>query len=301
MPRRITARLEGEFARFGEVPAADVAHLILGLERAIGRSAASVIGRRPATGRRGGLVEAATHLKLVAVEEGSIAPVLELPALELGGDDATLEMDVADLGDLALDATLTLLEAEDPNPDIADALSQLCDELGIGTRYERLTITSPIDHRDNKLILDAKSRPRVRSIAQGSLAAQSDAVVGTLFEADFERRSARLRTSGRRVVNVQFSEEFADDIQEVLRRQAQLRGQVHYNETTGEATRIEVQRVIRTEQLLLGVEPDEFWSHPTVADLIRQHSGKIASTRQDIFDADATDQEQQDFLNAIAQ
>lgn len=300
MPRRITARLEGEFARLGEVPAADVAHLILGLERAIGRSAAKVIGRRPATGRRGGLVEAATHLKLVAVEEGSIAPVFELPVLDLG-DDATLEMDVADLGDIALDATLTLLEAQDPNPDTADALSQLCDELGIGTRYERLTVSSPSNHRDNKLILDAKSRPRVRLIAQGSAAAQTDAVVGTLFEADFERRTARIRTSGRRVVNVQFAEELADEIQEVLRRQAQLRGQVHYNETTGEATRIEVQRVIRTEQLLLGVQADEFWSHPTVDELIRQHSGRIASKRQDIFDADATEQEQQDFLNAIAQ
>jgi hypothetical protein len=301
MPRRVTARLEGQVARLGEVPASDIARLILGIERAIGRSAARIIGRRPGTGRRGALVEAATHLKLVALVEGSIAPVLELPLLDVA-DEGALDLDVADLGELAVDATLDLLESDDPNPDVAQALSQLYDELGIGARYERLTISSDDGGHDRQLVLNPTTRRRIVRIAEGPNVQKSDDnVVGTLVEADFERRSARLRSSVGHSVVVSFTEDLADEIQEVLRRQAQLRGLVHYDEGTGQANRIEVQRILRTEQLLIGIEPEEFWSHQSVSDLITQHSGSVASSLEDIFDSGATDQEHEAFLNALAE
>lgn len=301
MSRRVTARLEGELARLGEVPSADIARLILGIERAIGRSAARIVGRRPGTGRRGALVEAATHLRLVALVEGSIAPVLELPPLVLG-DEATLDLEVADLGELAVDSTLDLLESNDPNPDVAHALTQLYDEIGIGTRYDRLTISSSGNGRNRELVLNPRNRQRIARIAEDpNVQRSNDNVVGTLVEADFERRTARLRSSGGHNVTVTFTEDLADEIQEVLRRQAQLRGLVHYDEATGDATRIELQRILRTEQLLIGIEPDEFWHHQTITDLIAQHPGAVAASLSDIFDSEATDEEQEAFLTALAE
>ncbi len=302
MPLRVTARLEGSLARLGEVPAADIAHLILGVERAIARSAAQIIGRRPGTGRRGATIEASTRLRLVSILEGSVMPVLELP--DVTGDvEGGFDLDVQDLGSLALDATLGLFELKEPSPDVAGAFIQLYDDLGIGSRYERLTISSPdLKDHDRSLILDSASRQRVRRIAEGAgVTRQDDNVVGTLVEADFERKTARLRTSSRRLVAVTFSDQLADSIQEILRRQTELKGRVHYDETTGEATRIEVERILKTEQLLMGIEPDEFWANVSVPELISQHPGPIASSMSDLFDIDATDEELDAFLNAVAE
>ena len=302
MPLRVTARLEGSAAKLGEVPAADIAHLILGVERAIARSAAQIVGRRPGTGRRGALIEASTRLRLVNILEGSVMPVLELPDLDVDVE-GDFDLDVQDLGSLALDATLDLFELKDPSPDVAGAFVQLYDDLGIGSRYERLTLSSSdLKNHQRSLVLDSTSRQRVRGIAEGSgVTRQDDNVVGTLVEADFERKTARLRTSSRRIVVVAFSDELADSVQEILRRQTELKGRVHYDEATGEATRIEVERVVKTEQLLMGIEPEEFWANTSVPELISQHSGPVASTMSDLFDTDATDEELDAFLVAVAE
>jgi hypothetical protein len=107
----LRVELSGEEAKFGTVPAADVAVLIMGVERALSRAASVKLGRpKMTTGRYEQVIAQSVRLRLRALEEGSIVPVFEIPeALPL--DDGALEVEVASLGDAALGE---LLAAADP-------------------------------------------------------------------------------------------------------------------------------------------------------------------------------------------
>lgn len=97
---RIRVRLEGPDAHLGVVPAADVAHMLLGIERVVARASGHVIGRqvRP-TGRWGVLIESAVRFRLIALEERSVGGLLELP--DLLPVEGTLGLSVETLGELA--------------------------------------------------------------------------------------------------------------------------------------------------------------------------------------------------------
>jgi len=95
-----------------------------------------------------------------------------------------------------------------------------------------------------------------------------DLVVGTLFEADFERHTARLRTpAGGGTVTVTFPPEMADDIQQALRIETQLEGRVRYDRGTGTAASIETRAVTRAEQLLIHDGDWSFAENLSVAEL----------------------------------
>ena len=79
----IRIRLEGSDSEPGRIPVADVARLLQGYERALGRAAEARVRRQARTGRRGGAVEAATRLIFRWIEPGSLMVELELP--EVGG------------------------------------------------------------------------------------------------------------------------------------------------------------------------------------------------------------------------
>ena len=298
--RRLRIRLEGQDARLGQVPAADVARLLVGVERAVARAAAQIAGRRAGlTGRRGAAVEAATRFRLVGLRRGSVIAVLELPELLHAPD----ELDVGDpsLGELAIDTAIANVTGEDSNPDVADALVQIADELSIGVRYTSLTFEDMRGSRvARQAVIDAPSRERLRLVASQSLARRADAVVGTVFEADFERSTARVRTGRNQVVAVRFGPELADAIQNVLRHQGELVGRVSYDESTGEAKQIDVQRVTRTEQMLLGLDPSRYWQHQSVDDLINERSSPVATRAAELVDRETPEEDVEAFLAAIA-
>lgn len=299
MADQVAVRLQGGEAELGRVPAVDVARLLIGFERAVARAAERIVGRRPGlSGRRGAAVEATTRLRLVAVRSGSVMPVLTLPEPTIG--DGELQLDDLHLGSLALDAAMDVLLGSSQQPEVAEAFVALADEVGIGSRYEQLTFVATRNTDERTATLDRSARERLRLVATGGTSAAEDAIVGTLVEADFERRTARLRTSGRRVVNVSFSDDLADTIQEVLRRQSELVGIVEFDEGSGEALRIVVREVVQTAQLLLGVDPNEFWRHHTVEDLLAQRSTGVATSASAIRDAEASDEEIDAFLGALS-
>src|ERR671918_6693 len=97
----IRVKLEGEQAQLGRIPSADVARLLLLLEKAAAQAAAVILHQpKTTTGRYKGVIEQAVHFRLVSIEAGSVAPVLELPDTappELGA--ATLDFDVVTLGE----------------------------------------------------------------------------------------------------------------------------------------------------------------------------------------------------------
>jgi hypothetical protein len=81
--------------------------------------------------------------------------------------------------------------------------------------------------------------------------ARDDSFVGVLVEADFEKNTARLRTAGGRPISVRFEPDLADSIQEGLRRQAELLGEVSYDPKTMEARSVNLRRIVRSEQLTM--------------------------------------------------
>lgn len=297
----IRIQLEGPDAEPGRIPAADVARLLQGYERALGRAAEARLRRQARTGRRGGAVEASTRLIFRGVFPGSLVAELELP--EVADEDA-LALDDARLGELAATDVLDLMEDPDgPGDDwVADALATLGDELGIGTRYAYLTVElRPDDSYARRATLSAQTRERLstRRTEATERDARDDRLVGTLVEVDFERHRAQVLTGDRRRVTVVFDEAQADDIQRWLRRQGELEGRIEYDPRSGLATSIDLQRIVRPEQLRALIGSDDFWHHRDVEELIEEQGVHAVLDLDSLVDAEATEEELSAFLDAL--
>jgi hypothetical protein len=297
--------LTGERAQLGVVPAADVARLLLLVEKAAAQAAAVVLNQpKTTTGRYRGVIEQAVHFRLRAVEPGSVVPVLELPA-PAPSKDGALSMEVVTLGESAV-AMLLDSAAEQPHPPhpaVAKALLEVADGMYVGDRYEAVTLQARGDGRPVRTArIDRTVRSRLRAYVNSAPAAptRSDALMGVLVEADFERRTARLRTATEPAVEVDFPEQLDDDIHAALRQPATLRGEVVYDPKTHSAKTVHLRQLDRGEQLVLGVDPTEFWSEPSFDELARRQGAGHPIDPDAIYDADATDDERDAFLAAIS-
>jgi hypothetical protein len=292
--------LSGESAELGKVPAADVAKLLLGIERAVARSASVNLGRTAKPrGRRASAVAETARLRLRAIEPGSVVPVLELP--DIPHEAEPLILGEPPPSENAVHKVFDALQDEPSHPSIINALVQLTEELGIGERYESLSLKLLNDEVEREVIVDASTRQRLRAQAGLPTPIREETVIGTLVEADFEKRSARLRSPDGQAVSVTFGEELADEIQEALRRQAGFIGQVVYDRDSMQARSVALHSIWRPEQLMLGVDVDAFWQVPSYEDLAEQQGAGLAPVDpDDLYDADATDEERDAILTAIS-
>jgi hypothetical protein len=301
--KEFRVKLEGEQAHLGRVPAADVARLLLLLEKAAAQAAAVILHQpKTTTGRYKGVIEQAVHFRLVAIEKGSVVPVLELPDATPSELSATLDFDVVPLGELAVNA---LLDAAEEPTDllIAKAILDVADGMFVGERYDAIVIDLPADGRHRrKAKIDGKSRRRLRKYVDAAPAPtpRTDDLVGTLFEADFERRTAKLRTPADAAIDVSFSDEQADSIHAALRQSSTVHGDVLYDPTTRTAKSVRLTEIVRgIEQLVL--DPGEFWGEVSFDDLAqRQESGRPVDPR-DLYDDTATDDERDAVMAALAE
>jgi len=263
--RVLRIRLTGEEAELGRVAAGDVARMLLGIERAVARAAGHVLGRQvKPTGRRGRSIEETTRLRLLGIEEGSVVGVLELP--DATCEDGTLDLDVVSLGEAALDQALATANGEETeHRDVAEAFVRLADDVGVGARFTALQLDA--DGGSPGVTLDRVARDRLDQFASSAPPARDDSLIGVLFEANFETNTARLRTPGGQQLDVLFSFELADAIQEGLRRQAELVGEVSYDPKTMEARSVDLHKIVRSEQLSMGLETSDFWSTPTISEI----------------------------------
>lgn len=302
MSRIIQVRVTGAQARPGEIAASDVARLILGLERAMARAAYLVLGRprQSASGRHTGAVEAASRLRFVGSGPGSFVQLLALPeARKAIGDE--LDLPVDDLSRRAFDRLVGFIGAPDDDADVglAAAVAQLADELGIGERNDTLIVGEP-DPGCPQAVVDKATGQRMRHLAQRPPAHREDAVVGLLFEADFERYTARLRLPAGGVVTVSFRAGLADDVQRALRAETQLEGWVRYDTRTGAATSVETRTVVRAEQLLLDDGGWSFNDNPSVVEL-QQRQGVVGPPDLAELSANDLNEEERDaFLAALS-
>jgi hypothetical protein len=301
-------KLDGEKAQLGRVSAADVAQLILGVEKAAAQAAAVVLGRPKTTsGRYQGVIEEAVRFKLVSVEDGSVVPVLELPDLPSHPGRDEFDLEVSTLGQTAISALLDAVEEHGPQPShplISKALLDVSERLHIGERYEAIVFDdAPSGSRPRRCVrIDRSVRARLGAYVEQANARtiRSDDLTGVLFEADFERRTARLRTSTQGVVEILFAAEHDDNIQTALRQSSTVRGEVAYDPQTRLAKSVRLTKMLRgIEQLAL--DSGAFWREMSFEGLAAdQGSGDVVDPVQ-LVDADASEQERDSFMAAIAE
>ena len=298
--QRIRAGLTGPNAELGRVPAADVARFLLGLERAAARAAMALVGKTGGVGRRGRAIESAVRLRLHSLTAGSVVAELEVP--ELAREEPGLDLDVQTLGEQAMETTLRAARGEeDANPDVVEALVNLVTELAVGDRYESAWLERVNSH-EPRIVIDRAGGARLRELASRHVPSlREDRIVGTLVEADFEKRTARLRTPEGKALVAQFADDLAGDIQMALRRPAELEGRVSLDPRTSQATSVELRQVRRADQLALGLEPDEFWRNPTVEELRLQRGVQAVSDLSLLRDYSATTGEIDAFMAAIVE
>jgi hypothetical protein len=301
-------KLEGDEAKLGRVPARDVALLLLGAENAVMR-AASVVLRRPkrAPGRGEGVVEQASRFRLQAIKEGSVRAVLELPEPDAALVPNALDFDVPSLSEMAVEEVMNTLDTGAGDPRVAGALLDLAKRVRIGERYDGVrfvlkpTRVAPRKRRRTAW-LDAALTERLReNVERGKDPPRDDSLFGVLVEADFERNSARLRGPFNEVVTVAFDEALADDIQDALRRQASFEGEVAYDPETHMARSVRARRITRGTQLGLDLDQDEFWTERSFAELAAAQGDGLATKPDELFDAEATDEERDAFMAALAE
>lgn len=294
----VRVRLTGENAELGKVTATDVARLLQGFERAVARAAAGIAGRRPGqAGRRGKAVETATRFLLDGIEPGSVTAVLELPPTERS-DGLGVE-DVA-LGDAALQETLDVLEYGRANPDVAEALALMAEELDIGGRFKSVGVQlvgSGASVRSS--VLDRSKRHSLRQFADSGHSERPDALYGILFEANFEKRTAQLRVATGQSVTVSFNDELADAVKEALRERTHVEGVVAYDVESAEALSIELRSVRRAEQQELGLIGGEFWRERSLEELAAEQGVEPLANPDELRDDEATDEEVAAFLEAL--
>ncbi|HST48062.1 hypothetical protein [Jatrophihabitans sp.] len=291
------ATLRGSEAALGTVRASDIARLITGLESAVAAAAYAALGkpRKGSTGRHRAAIEAASRLRFQNIESGSVVAVLRLPRLAETTDD-TLNVEVDDLAGAAFDRIVAAFaQADDQvDPGIARTLADLAQELGIGERHEELVLTSP--RTTSAGHLDASAKERMRRLADAPLGHQPDVVVGTLREADFDRRTARLHAATGETVTVKFPAELDDEIQEALRAQAAFEGIITFDPNTATIKRVDLRRINTSEPLPF--DASAFWTTSPLEDL-----AQIQGVQPATFDApfgEWNEQEIADIVSALA-
>lgn len=299
----IRVHLTGDDAELGVVPAADVARLILALERAASLAASVVLGQPKTTsGRFGDAIENAVRFWLLAVEAGSVTLALELPEPEPAD---RLPVDVPTLGQSALAMLLDVAGGLGrPHPVVQRAVLDIADRLRLGDRYDAVTFDVPSNGSSRRRIrLDGGGRSRLRAeVAKASTrVAEPHSVTGILVEADFERRTARLRTAIQPGVQVAFEEELANAVQAALRQPATLEGEVVFDPATHEVRSVTLRRMQQHEQLALLTPAGDYWSDRSLDDLAREQDARRPVDLDALHAADATDGEREAFMRALAE
>lgn len=298
----LRVRLDGPAAHLGEIPAADVGRLLIGIERAVARAAEIRLRRlKKRGGRREAAVEAAARIRLIAVKDGSVTPVLDVPS-ELPSDE-TLSFEVAHLSEDAVEILMDELQNEvQSRKYVARSLAELSRELGIGDRYESLTLDFKRSGARRKAVIDSGVRERLERNAGLAEPTESENIVtGTLMEADFEKHTARLRRPEGDSVTVKFPPNLEDEVQSALREQASLEGTVSYDPDEMSARSIKLRTIERPRQLVTGLDPHAFWRFESFEDLARYQNVPLEPFDPgSIYDAEATEEERDALQEAIA-
>jgi hypothetical protein len=300
--REFQVKLEGPASNLGEVYASDLARLLLGLEQALAAAAyqASRRPRRARTGRHQGDVERATRLRLVRIDRGStVATLAVAPPPPEQPDQPELEFDSATLGEQALGLVMDVLEepARKVDRELALRLADLGRTAGVGTRHDRIVLEDGPRQRRRRVVMEGAQVERFQQVAtRHEVRGQTDTVIGRLMEADFDRHTARLRSSTGGRVDVFFGEEFDHAIKDALLEDRRLVGRVSYDRATSEVRRVEIENIAEPEQLMIVSFHD--FDEPLDASRLIEEQGTPIFDFDAIPDLGLTDDEAEAFIRA---
>lgn len=240
----------------------------------------------------------AVRLRLCGISEGSLVVELELPDSEEETD--ALEFDDTALGEATALTALAVLEGSVTGfGDTTTAWNQLARNLDIGGRNESLTCTMP-SHKRHAVVLDKAARARMVDAAQQARRRdETGERVGVLYEADFEKNSARLRSAEGLAVVVEFDSEKAESIKAALRERTRLRGHITYNERTSEVVAVDLIEILRADQLVLGLPVSDFWITKSVTELAEEQGVSAVETIDELRDDTISEDETKAFIQAL--
>jgi len=294
-------KLVGKQAHLGDVAAVDVARLILDVQTVVARAAGIAIHRPlKATGRWEAAMEA-TKLRLVGVTRGSVLVELQPPTA--GPVDGEFDIPVESLADLGWETATRMLngvEDEGADADVLVRLLGLADHLSLGDRFDSVefrTDGQPVAR------LDREKRETLRAVVKGRAETPSPppAVAGVLFEADFERHTAKVRTQEGNVVELIFEEGQSETIKKALRERSQFQGEVTFDPVTGSVKAVRLRRITRFEQLLLGEEGTQAFWRPITYDVLADEQGTHQiDSFDDLRDTSLSEDEFQRFIDALS-
>ena len=299
MGTRLVLRLAGENARLGEVYVSDLARLLGGVERVVGRTAAQLAGRKP--GMSGPLPQSiakATRLRLSSLSAGSLVIELELP--DTPTDEAHLDLNDARLGESAVHTALKVLAGSEGGfPDTVAAWNQLAEDISIGERYDALTCTLPSDS-PQEAVLDAAARTRLAVAArQRPTGDKAGELTGVLYEANFEKCTGHLRTPLGEAVRVRFDDEQANEIKEALRENSRLEGQITYTDEAADVVSVEAIEVVQPQRPALGTALGDFWNTRSLAELAEAQGVEVVVDVETLQDESISVEEADAFITAL--
>lgn len=278
--------IEGGEADMGPIPAADIAKAIFHVESAIAKAMGHATFKPVRrTGRWRKAIEEAVRFRFVAVEKGSVGLLCRMPdvvlpdgALQLEGDTSLAELGLR----IAIDA------AQNPDQariDVVEVWADLGFELAIGQRYTAFRVEGVNGASAHRVRVDGAQTERLRTFVRSTRlqAVKQDRVRGQLYEADFDNKTAKVRTP-RGVVEVTFADDLSDPIYDALRHQAEIVGDVEYDPRDSRALSITARYVSPPVQLLAS----DFWDETPVAD---RFIGRTPVNVRDLALAGVTDAE----------
>lgn len=300
---RLVLRLTGANARIGELYASDLARLLDGVDRAVGRTAAQLAGRVPGTaGRLPKAISRAAKLRLTGIRAGSL--VLELappdaPSDQEAAEQEALALDDSKLAESAIRTVINVLAGSETDfPDATTALNQLAQDLDIGERYDALALTQPGDV-PHEAILDSTARRRLSAAARQRTRSDDErALVGILYEADFEKNTARLRTPLGPSVAVHFGDDHAQEMKEALRESSQIQGRITYDEATSGIVSVDLTEIALTEQLVM-TYVENFWAKRSLEELAEAQGVEVVEAVEVLQDHTISDEEAEAFIAAL--
>lgn len=284
----------------GDVEMADVGAFMSGIHRVVQHACGHAVGREvKVRGRREQAIEQASKIRLAWVESGSVT-VYGNPAVA-PPEPGSLLLDTPTISELGLQISFGALGQDAKNyPDVAGTWVAVADELGIGKRFNALRMDDLRTSKPRTAVLDAARKERLRTVAAAASlrSVTGHWVTGRLFEADFDKRTAKLKAPGGGIVTVEFPDELADEIQQALRRYPVLTGEIKFDPKTNQAVSVRVRRINIGQQMpMFGVD---FWNDSTIADL-RSGGGLAGVTDPAKLRVEASDDEWAAFFDAVGE
>jgi hypothetical protein len=300
----IRLTLTGDDARPGRIPAADVARLLIAFERVVARAAEARTRRVATVGRRGAPVETSTHMIFRGIEPGSLVAVLEIPDLPTGEKTLREERHLggfaaADVQDLIHDPASASADRR-----VVAAANQLGDELGIGARYDSLSISVQHEGEGQARMetFNGKVRRalRERALREAETATREDQLFGVLVEADFEERTAHVRTADNLRVPIDFGPLDPDEVYYWLRRPGVMHADISYT-PSGVVARGQLLAINEPHQLDIFTDAiAAVWNtNATIDQLIEEQGIDPIEDVTELQAIDASDEEIAAFLDAM--